>query len=174
VWCTPHQVRVRRFPGPDAEPLWLDEGTSVDRMECEVSKPIRFGLSGGYMGDEMWSLGGVVVAIRRLADELPEDELAFVMKDSGLGLDLTADWRPEYEAAVERGRQAQAAARPTTAPERAELLGVTVPVAWRPDDELSLIMSTPQASLAGANGEPLTPWGWLAAGSDPLVADHGW
>lgn len=41
-------------------------------------------------------------------------------------------------------------------------------------------MSTPQASLAGANGEPLTPWGWLAAGSDPadvlvlLVADHGW
>ncbi|TFD74879.1 hypothetical protein E3T54_13090 [Cryobacterium sp. Sr8] len=156
---------VRRFPGPGAPPLWLDAGGVVSRLECAVGQPARFEVSGGYMDEDLWARSSAVLAIVRLPDDLPATEAAWVDARGGVPLDDNFDAADVYQAEVDAARRAYAEANPVTVAELAAILhadGSTF--AWRSAEQLSLIMSTPQDDLVDAQGEPLTPWAWLAVG----------
>ncbi|WP_104198606.1 hypothetical protein [Cryobacterium sp. Y29] len=157
---------VKRLPLADAAPLWLDLGGPVARFECRVGEPARFETEGGSASSELTAVSSPVVAIRELPVELNAAEVAFLRDYGGVDIDeLTDD--TEYEAAVESYRQLVKETRPVTVKELGEILRVSgASFAWRGEEGLALVMSTPQEDLADGEGVWLTPWAWLAAGYD--------
>lgn len=156
---------VRRFPGPGAPPLWLDAGGPVSRLECVVGQPARFEVTGGYLDDDLWARSSAILAIVRLPDDLPAAHVAWVDARGSVPLEDDLDATVEYQAGLDGARRAYAEANPVTVEELAAVLHVDGSTFdWRSAEQLSLIMSTPQLDLLDAQGEPLTPWAWLAAG----------
>jgi hypothetical protein len=156
---------VQRFPSPGARSLWLDLGGPVERFCIEVGKAANFRTGGGYQGDSLWAVSSEVVSITEEAGALSSAEIEYLLQYSGVDMTprTAAEDAAEYEAAVERFRRAVAEVRPVTIEELSELLQVD-PLVFRgrSEDELSIIMSTPQDDLR-IDGVAVTPWAWLAA-----------
>ncbi|WP_146070047.1 hypothetical protein [Cryobacterium sp. Y29] len=159
---------VKRLPGPDAEPLWLDLGGPIARLECRVGESARFDTEAGSSSIELWAVSSPVMSIRQMPGELNMADTAFVRTYGGLNWDGSSDGGVEYAAAVDRARRASAAAQPVTVKALGEILHVTgASFAWRTNGDLALIMNTPQPDLAKSDGVPMTPWAWLAEHHDP-------
>ena len=67
------QRLVKRSPALTAEPLWLDVGGPVHRLECVVGQPLRAYHGGGYTDSDMTLRAGAVVSIVRMPDDTEVD-----------------------------------------------------------------------------------------------------
>jgi hypothetical protein len=131
----------------------------------QVGQSAQFDTGGGYLDVSLWAISSTVVSITEEAGALSSAEIEFLLEHSGVDMTPRSDAEDaaEYEAAVERFRRAAAEARPVTIKELSELLQVD-PLVFRnrSEQELSLIMSTPQDGLR-IDGVVVSPWAWLAA-----------
>lgn len=63
------QRLVKRRPAPGAEPLWLDEGGPVHRLDCAVGRPLCAYHGGGNTDSDLTLRAGAVESIVRLPDD---------------------------------------------------------------------------------------------------------